>query len=425
MKKTLPIIIATLGFALLSLAQSPSSAAATAAQDSTAIRAFTVPIVPQAALDDLRRRIAATRWPEKETVADQTQGVQLATMQKLASYWGKDYDWRKCEAKLKALPNFITTIDGLDIHFIHVRSKNPNALPMIVTHGWPGSIVEQLKIIDPLTNPTAHGGKPEDAFDVVIPSMPGYGFSGKPSTTGWDPAHIARAWTVLMKRLGYTKFVAQGGDWGAIVTELMGVQAPPGLVGIHTNMANVIPPDIDKAAFSGAPAPADLSADEKLAYERLSFVYAKGIGYGFQLGLRPQTMYGIADSPVGLAAYFLDHDARSYEMIARVFDGKSEGLTRDDVLDNITITWLTNTAISGARLYWENKLPFFSVKGVSIPVAVSVFPDELYPTPRSWAERAYPKLIYYNKLPKGGHFAAWEQPEFFVTELRAAFKSLR
>ena len=434
MKITLPIIIAALGVTSLGSAQSPSpaasgntSAAATAAQDSTAIRPFTVPIVPQAALDDLRRRIAATRWPEKETVADDSQGVQLATMKALAAYWGKTYDWRKCEAKLKALPNFITTIDGLDIHFIHVRSKNPNALPIIITHGWPGSIVEQLKIIDPLTNPTAHGGTAEDAFDVVIPSMPGYGFSGKPSTTGWDPQHIARAWTVLMKRLGYTKFVAQGGDWGAIVTELMGVQAPPGLVGIHTNMANVIPPDIDKAAFSGAPAPADLSADEKLAYERLSFVYAKGIGYGFQLGLRPQTMYGIADSPIGLAAYFLDHDARSYEMIARVFDGKSEGLTRDDVLDNITITWLTNTAISGARLYWENKgASFFAVKGVTaVPVAVSVFPDELYPAPRSWAERAYPKLLYYNKLPKGGHFAAWEQPELLVGELRAAFKSLR
>jgi len=427
MKIALPIIIVTLGGTSLSSAQSPSSTAATAAQDSTAIRPFTVPIVPQAALDDLRRRIAATRWPEKETVTDASQGVQLATMQKLASYWAKDYDWRKCEAKLKALPNFITTIDGLDIHFIHVRSKNPNALPIIITHGWPGSIVEQLKIIDPLTNPTAHGGTVQDAFDVVIPSMPGYGFSGKPTTTGWDPQHIARAWTVLMKRLGYTKFVAQGGDWGAIVTELMGVQAPPGLVGIHTNMANVIPPDIDKAAFSGAPAPADLSADEKLAYERLSFVYAKGIGYGFQLGLRPQTMYGIADSPIGLAAYFLDHDARSYEMIARVFDGKSEGLTRDDVLDNITITWLTNTAISGARLYWENKgASFFAVKGVTaVPVAVSVFPDELYPAPRSWAERAYPKLLYYNKLPKGGHFAAWEQPKLFVDEMRAAFKSLR
>jgi pimeloyl-ACP methyl ester carboxylesterase len=420
MKKTIPIIIAALCITSLCSAQSPSSAAASAAKDSTAIRPFTVPVVPQTALDDLRRRIAATRWPEKETVADQTQGVQLATMQKLASYWGKDYDWRKCEAKLKALPNFITTIDGLDIHFIHVRSKNPNALPIIITHGWPGSI------IDPLTNPTAHGGKAADAFDVVIPSMPGYGFSGKPSTTGWDPQHIARAWTVLMKRLGYTKFVAQGGDWGAIVTELMGVQAPPELIGIHTNMANVIPLEIDKAAFSGAPAPAGLSADEKLAYERLSFVYAKGIGYGFQLGLRPQTMYGIADSPVGLAAYFLDHDARSYEMIARVFDGKKEGLTRDDVLDNITITWLTNTAVSGGRLYWENKgSSFFAVKGVTVPTAVSVFPDELYPAPRSWAEKAYPKLIHYNKVDKGGHFAAWEQPELLVGELRAAFKTLR
>ncbi|MEY2536534.1 MAG: hypothetical protein QOG67_274 [Verrucomicrobiota bacterium] len=412
--------------AITSVVAVQTSAAATAAQDSTAIRPFTVPIVPQAALDDLRRRIAATRWPEKETVADPSQGVQLATMQKLASYWGRDYDWRKCEAKLKALPNFITTIDGLDIHFIHVRSKNPNALPMIITHGWPGSIVEQLKIIDPLTNPTAHGGKAEDAFDLVIPSLPGYGFSGKPTSTGWDPAHIARAWVVLMKRLGYTKFVAQGGDWGAIVTELMGVQAPPELAGIHTNMANVIPLDIDKLAFSGAPAPANLSADEKLAYERLSLVYAKGIGYGFQLGLRPQTMYGIADSPIGLAAYFLDHDARSYEMIARVFDGKSEGLTRDDVLDNITLTWLTNTAVSGGRLYWENKgASFFAVKGVTVPTAVSVFPDELYPAPKSWAERAYPKLIHYNKLDKGGHFAAWEQPELITQELRVAFKSLR
>jgi pimeloyl-ACP methyl ester carboxylesterase len=411
--------------AITSVVAVQTSAAAAAAQDSTAIRPFTVPIVPQTALDDLRRRIAATRWPEKETVADQSQGVQLATMQKLASYWGKDYDWRKCEAKLKALPNFITAIDGLDIHFIHVRSKNPNALPVIITHGWPGSIVEQLKIIGPLTDPTAFGGKAEDAFDVVIPSIPGYGFSGKPTTTGWDPQHIARAWIVLMKRLGYTKFVAQGGDWGAVITDQMGVQAPAELLGIHTNMPGVIPPDIDKAAQSGAPTPSGLSADEKIAYERLQFVYSKGIAYGYQMGLRPQTLYGIADSPVGLAAYFLDHDARSYEMIARVFDGKSEGLTRDDILDNITITWLTNTALSGARLYWENKLPFFSVKGVSIPVAVSAFPDELYPTPRSWAERAYPKLIHYNQLPKGGHFAAWEQPELLVGEMRAGFKSLR
>ena len=328
-----------LAVAITSVVAVQSSAAATAAQDSTAIRPFTVPIAPQAELDDLRRRIAATRWPDKETVADQSQGVQLATMQKLASYWGKDYDWRKCEAKLKALPNFITTIDGLDIHFIHVRSKNPNALPMIVTHGWPGSIVEQLKIIDPLTNPTAHGGKESDAFDVVVPSMPGYGFSGKPTTTGWDPQHIARAWIVLMKRLGYTKFVAQGGDWGAVITDQMGLLAPPELLGIHVNMPGIFPADIDKAAFSGAPAPSGLSADEKVAYERLQFVYQKGIAYGFQMGLRPQTLYGIADSPVGLAAYFLDHDARSYELISRVFDGRSEGLTRDDILDNITITF--------------------------------------------------------------------------------------
>jgi pimeloyl-ACP methyl ester carboxylesterase len=320
----------------------------------------------------------------------------------------------------------MTEIDGLDIHFIHVRSKHENALPLIVTHGWPGSITEQMKIIDPLTNPTAHGGNASDAFHIVIPSMPGYGFSGKPTTTGWDPAHIARAWTVLMKRLGYTKFVAQGGDWGAVITEHMGVQAPPELLGIHTNMANVIPPDIDGMAFSGKPAPANLSADEKLAYERLSSVYATGIGYAFQMGLRPQTLYGIADSPVGLAAYFLDHDARSYELIARVFAGGTEGLTRDDVLDNITLTWLTNTGVSGGRLYWENKgASFFAVKGVMVPTAVSVFPDELFPAPKSWAERAYPKLIHYNKVDKGGHFAAWEQPKLFSEEIRAGFRSLR
>jgi len=395
--------------------------------EATAIRPFQVNVVPEAELTDLRRRINATRWPERETVADASQGVQLATTQALARYWADEYDWRKCETKLIALPHFITEIDGLDIHFIHVRSKHENALPLIVTHGWPGSIVEQMKIIDPLTNPTAHGGNASDAFHLVVPSIPGYGYSGRPSTTGWGPAHIARAWTVLMKRLGYEKFVAQGGDWGAIITEILGAQAPPELMGIHTNMANVIPNEIDKAAFSGAPAPAGLSADEKLAYERLSFVYAKGIGYGFQLGLRPQTMYGIADSPVGLAAYFLDHDARSYELIARVFDGQSEGLTRDDVLDNITITWLTNTAVSGGRLYWENwGASFFNVKGVTaVPVAVSVFPDELYPAPRSWAERAYPKLIHYNKLEKGGHFAAWEQPALFCEEVRAGFRSLR
>jgi pimeloyl-ACP methyl ester carboxylesterase len=390
-----------------------------------AVRPFRVN-VPLSQLDDLRRRIMATRWPDKETVTDASQGVQLATIQALARYWATEYDWRACEARLNAVPQFITEIDGLDIHFIHVRSKHDNALPLIVTHGWPGSIVEQMKIIDPLTNPTAHGASASDAFHLVIPSMPGYGYSGKPTTTGWDPAHIARAWVALMKRLGYTKFVAQGGDWGAIITEVMGAQAPPELLGIHTNMANVIPLDIDKLAFSGAPAPANLSADEKLAYERLSFVYAKGIGYGFQLGLRPQTLYGIADSPVGLAAYFLDHDARSYELIARVFAGASEGLTRDDVLDNITLTWLTNTAVSGGRLYWENKLAsFFAVKGVAIPTAVSVFPDELYPAPRSWAERAYPKLIHYNTLDKGGHFAAWEQPQLFSEEVRAGFRPLR
>ena len=389
------------------------------------IRPFQISF-PDEALGELRRRIAVTQWPEKETVSDQTQGVQLDTVQRLASYWASDYDWRRCEARLQSLPNFITEIDGLDIHFIHVRSEHENALPLIVTHGWPGSIVEQLKIIDPLTNPTAHGGNASDAFHLVIPSIPGYGFSGKPKTTGWDPAHIARAWTVLMKRLGYAKFVAQGGDWGAIITELMGVQAPPELLGIHTNMANVIPLDIDKLAFSGAPAPAGLSVDEKIAYDRLQFVYQKGIAYGFQMGLRPQTLYGIADSPVGLAAYFLDHDARSYEMIARVFAGGSEGLTRDDVLDNITLTWLTNTALSGARLYWENKgASFFNVKGVVVPTAVSVFPDELYPAPRSWAELAYPKLIHFNTLPKGGHFAAWEQPALFSEEVRAGFRTLR
>lgn len=394
------------------------------AGDKTAIRPFQVD-VPEEELTELRRRIKATRWPERETVNDQSQGVELETTQRLARYWASEYDWRKCEARLNALPNFLTEIDGLDIHFIHARSKHEDALPVIVTHGWPGSVVEQLKIVDPLTNPTAHGGSASDAFHVVIPSIPGYGFSGRPSTTGWNPAHIARAWTVLMKRLGYTKFVAQGGDWGAIITELMGVQAPPELLGIHTNMANVIPLDIDKLAFSGAPAPANLSADEKLAYERLSFVYAKGIGYGFQMGLRPQTLYGIADSPVGLAAYFLDHDARSYDLIARVFAGVNEGLTRDDVLDNITLTWLTNTAVSGGRLYWENwGASFFAVKGVTVPTAVSVFPDELYPAPRSWAERAYPKLIHYNKLDKGGHFAAWEQPALITAEIRTALRSL-
>jgi pimeloyl-ACP methyl ester carboxylesterase len=390
-----------------------------------AIRPFAVPTAPQAALDDLKKRIANTRWPEKETVNDATQGVQLATIQKLASYWGKDYDWRKCEAKLKALPNFITTIDGVDIHFIHVRSKEKNALPMIITHGWPGSVVEQLKIIDPLTNPTAHGGKAEDAFDVVIPSLPGYGFSGKPTTTGWDPIRVARAWMVLMKRLGYTKFVAQGGDWGNAVTEQMALLGAPELIGIHTNMPATVPPDVDKAAFGGAPAPSGLSADEKHAYDQLAYFYKHGLGYATEMANRPQTIYGIGDSPVGMAAWMIDHDADSYALIARVFDGQHEGLTRDDILDNATLYWLTNTTVSSARLYWESKLAFFAPKGIAIPVGVSAFPNELYQAPRSWTEKAYPKLIYYNKLPKGGHFAAWEQPELLVGELRAAFKTLR
>ena len=409
----------------LSLGVATASAVATPTADTTAIRPFRINI-PESRLADLRRRIKATQWPEKETVSDATQGVQLATARKLAEYWATEYDWRKVEARLNALPQFLTTIDGLDIHFIHVKSRHENALPVIITHGWPGSVTEQLKLIGPLTDPTAFGGKAEDACDVVIPSMPGYGFSGKPTTTGWGPDRIARAWVTLMKRLGYQKFVAQGGDWGAIVTDLMGVQAAPELLGIHVNMAGVFPNEIDAAAFAGKPAPEGLSSDERLAYDRLVFVYQKGIAYGFQMGLRPQTLYGIADSPVGLAAYFLDHDARSYEMIARVFDGQTEGLTRDDVLDNITLAWVTNTGISGARLYWEYfGKGYFNVKGVKIPVAVSVFPDELYPAPRSWAEKAYPRLIHFNKLPKGGHFAAWEQPELLTDELRVAFRSLR
>src|SRR5262245_38380718 len=395
------------------------------AADKTAIRPFHVN-VPEAELTDLRKRIESTRWPDRETVTDATQGVQLATTQALARYWVENYDWRKCEAKLNALPQFITEIDGLDIHFIHVRSKEKNALPLIVTHGWPGSIVEQLKIVGPLSAPASFGGKAEDAFDVVIPSIPGYGYSGKPTQAGWGPVRIAKAWIELMKRLGYTKFVAQGGDWGAVVVDMMGLEAPSELLGIHTNMPGIFPNEIDQAAFSGAPAPQSLSADEKLAYDRLQFVYQKGIAYGFQMGLRPQTLLGIADSPVGLAAYFLDHDARSYELIARVFAGECEGLTRDDMLDNVTITWLTKTAISGARLYWEYwGKGYFNAKGVSIPVAVSVFPDELYPAPRSWTEKAYPKLIYYKQHDKGGHFAAWEQPKLLSEDVRAGFRQLR
>jgi pimeloyl-ACP methyl ester carboxylesterase len=396
--------------------------------EDTAIRSFQFK-APEEALVDLRRRVAATRWPEQETVNDHSQGVQLATMRELARYWGTDYDWRKVEARLNALPQFVTKIDGLDIHFIHARSSNDNALPLIVTHGWPGSVIEQLKIIDPLTNPTAHGGSASDAFDVVIPSLPGYGFSGKPTAPGWNPISIAKAWATLMERLGYKKYVAQGGDWGNAVSEVMALQQPPGLVGINTNMAATVPPDISKAlAFNQAP-PADLTAEERKAWNQLDFFYKKGLGYAIEMNNRPQTLYGLVDSPIGLAAWMLDHDDASEKMIARAFAGQSEGLTRDDVLDNVTLYWLRNTAISSARLYWDtaqvSNAGFFDARGVKIPVAVSAFPDEIYQAPRSWAERAYPKLIHYNKLDKGGHFAAWEQPQLFVEEMRASFKPLR
>jgi pimeloyl-ACP methyl ester carboxylesterase len=391
---------------------------------SGAIRPFHVG-VPEEDLLDLRRRLAATRWPDREIVADRSQGVQLTTVQQLVRYWQTDYDWRKIEARLNTLPQFVTEIDGVDIHFIHVRAKHDNALPMIVTHGWPGSIIEQMKIVGPLTDPTVHGAKAADAFDLVIPSLPGHGFSGKPTELGWDPQRVARAWVVLMKRLGYNRYVAQGGDWGNAVTEQMALLAPPELLGIHTNMPATVPDDIAKALQPGGARPSGLSADERYAYDQLDDFYKHGLGYAIEMSNRPQTLYGLVDSPAGLASWMLDHDARSTAMIARVFDGKTEGLSRDDVIDNITLYWLTNTAVSSARLYWENKLAFFEPKHVKIPVAVSVFPDEIYAAPRSWAEKAYPKLIHYNRLDKGGHFAAWEQPVLFSAEMRTAFRPLR
>src|ERR1700712_4072249 len=406
------------------IAMTQTQAQAQAEGGADAIRPFHVHF-PDEALADLKRRIAATRWPERETVADQSQGVQLATVQKLARYWETEYDWRKVEARLKALPQFITEIDRLDIHFIHVRSKHKGAMPLIVTHGWPGSIIEQLKIIDPLTNPTAFGGSASDAFDVVIPSLPGYGFSAKPTVTGWDPIRIARAWVVLMKRLGYTRFVAQGGDWGNAVTEQMALLGAPELIGIHTNMPATIPDDIAKALGTGGPAPSGLSTEERHAYDQLDFFYKHGLAYAQEMSNRPQTLYAIEDSPIGLAAWMLDHDARSQALISRVFAGQAEGLTRSDILDNITLYWLTNTAVSSARLYWESKLPFFAPQGIELPVGVSAFPAEIYQAPESWTRKAYPNLVYYKRHPKGTHFAAWEQPQAFTEDLRSTFRTLR
>ncbi|HTT91468.1 MAG TPA: alpha/beta fold hydrolase [Acidimicrobiales bacterium] len=417
---------------------SPPKTPTTALVEDAVVRPFRVEI-PDSELEDLRARIAATRFPEQEPVEDPIvhplgntappQGVQLATMQALVRYWGTEYDLRRVEARLNALPQFLTEIDGLDIHFIHVKSRHEDALPVVLIHGWPGSVVEMLNVVGPLTDPTAHGGSAEDAFDVVIPSLPGYGFSGKPTTSGWGPEHVASAWVELMKRLGYTRFVAQGGDWGAVIVDLMGVQAPPELLGIHSNMPAVLPPEMASgfAPLVVAPAPAGLSAEEQRCYEQMSYVYTKGIGYAVQMLLHPQTLYGVADSPAGLAAWIADHDAQSYLDITSAFvDGQPVGnLTRDEVLDNITLTWLGNTGVSSARLYHENAFGFFDAKGVSVPAAVTVFPKELFQAPRSWAERAYPNLMYFHEVDRGGHFAAWQEPQLFSEEVRAGFRSIR
>ena len=409
--------------------QKTTATASVTVIDDTSIRPFRVD-VPAEAIDEMRRRIAATQWPERETVSDTSQGVQLETIKELARYWATDYDWRTCEATLNALPHFMTEIDGLQIHFIHARSEHESALPLVINHGWPGSIIEQLKIIDRLTDPTAHGGSASDAFHVVVPSMPGYGFSAKPTGTGWGPERMGRAWDQLMTRLGYDHYVAQGGDWGAFVVDQMGLQAPKGLLAIHTNMPATVPADVDRALLAGDPPPSGLSAAERRAYEQLERTFQQ-VEYAKYMGARPQTLYGIADSPVGLAAWLLDHNDADGQPAAAVDSALSRTasvtgeLTRDEILDNITLYWVTNTGISASRLYWEYKGGFFNAKGVTIPVAVSVFPSEQYQAPRTWTEMAYGNLIYFNEVDKGGHFAAWEQPQLFAEEIRAGFRSLR